>query len=457
MLGSKVIELIEKDENRYLEELKEFVRIPSISADPEKVDKMIDCANWVKGQLDNMGMENTEIIETEGHPSVYGEWCKAEGKPTILIYGHYDVQPVDPVDLWDSPPFEPTVKNGGLYGRGTVDDKGQILLHMKAVEAHLQAEGELPINIKFLVEGEEEVGSVNLVPLIKENLEKLKADLILISDSSMFAKGMPSICYGLRGISYFELRVKGTNGDLHSGSFGGAVINPANALARIIAKLKDEKGRILIPGIYDDVLPLTDEERRVFANLPHDDEKYRKMLGAPELFGEEGYSTLERVWARPCLDVNGFISGYTGEGAKTVIPAKASAKISLRLVPNQTPDRVEELFRKYIEEITPPSVEVEIETLHGGMPYISPIDNPIFDSVRDALKKGFKADTVAIREGGSIPIVTDFTELLKSPVILIGFGLPDENAHAPNEWIDLENYQKGILSMAYLYEGLAKN
>ena len=456
-MGSKVIELIEKDENRYLEELKEFVRIPSISADPEKVDKMIDCANWVKGQLDNMGMENTEIIETKGHPSVYGEWCKAEGKPTVLIYGHYDVQPVDPVDLWDSPPFEPTVKDGGLYGRGTVDDKGQILLHMKAVEAHLQAEGELPINIKFLVEGEEEVGSVNLVPLIKDNLEKLKADLILISDSSMFAKGMPSICYGLRGISYFELRVKGTNGDLHSGSFGGAVINPANALARIIAKLKDENGRILIPGIYDDVLPLTDEERKVFANLPHDDEKYRKMLGAPELFGEEGYSTLERVWARPCLDVNGIISGYTGNGAKTVIPAKASAKISLRLVPNQTPDRVEELFRKYIEEIAPPSVEVEIETLHGGMPYISPIDNPIFDSVREALKKGFKADTVAIREGGSIPIVTDFTELLKSPVILIGFGLPDENAHAPNEWIDLENYQKGILSMAYLYEGLAKH
>ena len=456
-MGSKVTELIEKDENRYLEELKEFVRIPSISADPEKVDKMIDCANWVKGQLDNMGMENTEIIETKGHSSVYVEWCKAEGKPTILIYGHYDVQPVDPVDLWDSPPFEPTVKDGGLYGRGTVDDKGQILLHMKAVEAHLQAEGELPINIKFLVEGEEEVGSVNLVPLIKDNLEKLKADLILISDSSMFAKGMPSICYGLRGISYFELRVKGTNGDLHSGSFGGAVINPANALARIIAKLKDENGRILIPGIYDDVLPLTDEERKVFANLPHDDEKYREMLGAPELFGEEGYSTLERVWARPCLDVNGIISGYTGEGAKTVIPAKASAKISLRLVPNQTPDRVEELFRKYIEEIAPPSVEVEIETLHGGMPYISPIDNPIFDSVREALKKGFKADTVAIREGGSIPIVTDFTELLKSPVILIGFGLPDENAHAPNEWIDLENYQKGILSMAYLYEGLAKH
>ena len=456
-MGSKVIELIEKDENRYLEELKEFVRIPSISADPEKAENMIDCANWVKGQLDNMGMENTEIIETKRHPSVYGEWCKAEGKPTILIYGHYDVQPVDPVDLWDSPPFEPTVRNGGLYGRGTVDDKGQILLHMKAGEAHFRAEGKLPINIKFLVEGEEEVGSKNLVPLIKDNLEKLKADLILISDSSMFAKGMPSICYGLRGISYFELRVKGTNGDLHSGSFGGAVINPANALARIIAKLKDEKGRILIPGIYDDVLPLTDEERKVFANLPHDDEKYRKMLGAPELFGEEGYSTLERVWARPCLDVNGIISGYTGEGAKTVIPAKASAKISLRLVPNQTPDRVEELFRKYIEEIAPPSVEVEIETLHGGMPYISPIDNPIFDSVREALKKGFKADTVAIREGGSIPIVTDFTELLKSPVILIGFGLPDENAHAPNEWIDLENYQKGILSMAYLYEGLAKH
>ena len=452
----KITELIEKNENRYLEELKEFVRIPSISADPKKSESMIKCAMWVKKQMDVMGMENTEIIETEGHPSVYGEWCRAEGKPTILIYGHYDVQPVDPVELWDSPPFEPTVKNGGLYGRGAVDDKGQILLHMKAVEAHLQAEGKLPINIKFLIEGEEEVGSANLVPLIKDNLEKLQSDLILISDSSMFAKGMPSICYGLRGISYFELRVRGTNGDLHSGSFGGAVINPANALARIITKLKDEKGRILIPGLYDDVLPLSDEERRVFADLPHDDEKYRKMLGAPELFGEEGYSTLERVWARPSLDVNGIISGYTGEGAKTVIPAKASAKISLRLVPNQTPERVEELFRKYIKEITPPSVEVEIESLHGGMPYISPIDNPIFDVVREALKNGFKADSVTIREGGSIPIVTDFKELLKSPVILIGFGLPDENAHAPNEWIDLENYQKGILSMAYLYEGLAE-
>jgi len=285
-LGSKVTELIEKDENRYLEELKEFVRIPSISADPEKAENMIECANWVKRQLDNMGMESTEIIETKGHPSIYGEWCKAEGKPTVLIYGHYDVQPVDPVDLWDSPPFEPTVKNGGLYGRGTVDDKGQILLHMKAAEAHLRAEGKLPINIKFLVEGEEEVGSVNLVPLIKDNLEKLRADLILISDSSMFAKGMPSICYGLRGIAYFELRVRGTNGDLHSGSFGGAVINPANALARIIAKLKDENGRILIPGIYDDVIPLTDEERRVFADLPHDDEKYREMLGAPEFGGK---------------------------------------------------------------------------------------------------------------------------------------------------------------------------
>ncbi len=349
------------------------------------------------------------------------------------------------------------MRNGGLYGRGTVDDKGQILLHMKAVEALMQSEGSLPINIKFIIEGEEEIGSPNLVPLIKNNVEKLWADLVLISDSHMFAKGLPSICYGLRGLVYFELTVEGTKSDLHSGTFGGAVINPANALAVIISKLKDEDGRIQIPGIYDDVLKLTDAEREEFEKLPFDDEKYREALGAPALFGEEGYSTLERTWARPTLDVNGIIAGYTGEGAKTVIPAKASAKISLRLVPNQDPSKIEELFESYIEEISPDAVKVTVESLHNGMPYISPADNPIFDTVREALKKGFGADAVLMREGGSIPIVTDFAEILNTPVILIGFGLPDENAHAPNEWIDLENFQNGILSMAYLYQGLAKD
>jgi len=456
-LTNNVTELINDNELRYLEELKEFVRIPSVSADPDRQKEVLSCANWVRDQLESIGLDNAEVMETDGHPAVYAEWVRDEKKPTALIYGHYDVQPEDPVELWDSPPFEPTVRNGGLYGRGTVDDKGQILLHMKAVEALMQSEGSLPINIKFIIEGEEEVGSPNLVPLIKNNVEKLLADLVLISDSHMFAKGLPSICYGLRGLVYFELTVEGTKSDLHSGTFGGAVINPANALAVIISKLKDENGRIQIPGIYDDVLELTDAEKEEFEKLPYDDEKYREALGAPALFGEKGFSTLERTWARPTLDVNGIIAGYTGEGAKTVIPAKASAKISLRLVPNQVPSKIEKLFESYINEITPDAVKVTIESLHNGMPYISPADNPIFDTVREALKKGFGADAVLMREGGSIPIVTHFAEILNTPVLLIGFGLPDENAHAPNEWIDLENFQKGILSMAYLYQGLAKD
>jgi len=456
-LADNVTELINDNESRYLEELKEFVRIPSVSADPDRKKEVLSCAAWVRDQLERIGLDNSEVMETDGHPAVYAESVRDESKPTALIYGHYDVQPEDPVELWDSPPFEPTLRNGGLYGRGTVDDKGQIFLHMKAVEALMQSEGSLPINIKFIIEGEEEIGSPNLVPLIKNNVEKLRADLVLISDSHMFAKGMPSICYGLRGLVYFELTVEGTKSDLHSGTFGGAVINPANALAVIISKLKDEDGKIQIPGIYDEVLELTDAEKEEFRKLPYDDEKYREALGAPALFGEKGYSTLERTWARPTLDVNGIISGYTGEGAKTVIPAKASAKISIRLVPNQEPSKIEELFKSYIDEISPDAVKVTVESLHSGMPYISPADNPVFDTVREALKKGFGADAVLMREGGSIPIVTDFAEILNTPVILIGFGLPDENAHAPNEWIDLENFQKGILSMAYLYQGLAKD
>lgn len=455
-MSNNIIEHIQKNEENYLEELKKFVRIQSISSDPEKADEMVECANWVRDDLENMGMEGVEIIPTDGHPSVYGEWKKAEGKPTILIYGHYDVQPVDPLNLWDTPPFEPEVRNGGLYGRGTVDDKGQIYLHMKAVEAYLKTEGTLPLNVKFLIEGEEEVGSPNLVPLIKSNIDKLQTDVVLISDSHMFAKGIPSICYSLRGLAYFEIRVRGTNSDLHSGTFGGAVINPANALVTIISKLKDDNGKILIPGIYDDVLALTDEEREMFKSLPHDDDKYRKELEAPELFGEEGYTTLERTWARPTLDINGIYSGFMGEGAKTVIPAVATAKISMRLVPDQDYHKIEEQFNDYIQEIAPKAVEVEVLNLHGGMPYISPMNSPIFEPAREALKKAFGTDTVMMREGGSIPIVTDFEDLLNVPVILIGFGLPDEHSHAPNEWIDLENFQKGIESMAYLYEGLSQ-
>lgn len=450
-----VITYAEEHSQKFIEDLVEFVEIPSISSSSEHKGEVHRCAEFLRDQMLQAGLLRAELIETTGHPIVFGEWNGAEGKPIILIYGHYDVQPVDPLELWETPPFEPDVRNGRMYGRGTVDDKGQIYIHLKAIESWLEVNGGLPLNIKFIAEGEEEIGSKNLCEFLRNNRELLKADVSVISDTPMFQKRMPSICYGLRGLAYFQLNLRGSKQDLHSGTFGGAVKNPIHALAEMITKLKDEAGRITIPGFYDDVLPVSDAEHADLSTLPFDEEMYRMEVGAPALYGEEGYSVLENLWARPTLDVCGIWGGFQGEGAKTVIPAEAHAKVSMRLVPNQTPERVGDLFEEYIRVIAPLEMEVTVEQLHGGDGFIADMSHPAFDAARKALQKGFGREAVLIREGGSIPFVQTLVDTLKVPCLLIGFGLPDENAHAPNEWIDLENYQLGILSSIYLYEELS--
>ena len=452
-----VISFAEKHSQRFIDDLVEFVEIPSVSSSSEHIDDVRRCADFLKDKMLQSGLQRAEIFETAGHPVVYGEWLGAEGKPTVLIYGHYDVQPVDPLDLWESPPFEPAIRNGRMYGRGTVDDKGQIYVHLKAIESWLSEHGQLPVNVKFIAEGEEEIGSENLGDFLDKNQELLKADSAVISDTPMFKKGMPSICYGLRGLAYFQLNLRGSKQDLHSGSFGGAVKNPIHALAEIISQLKDESGQISIPEFYDDVIPISKKEHVDLSALPFDEEEYREDVGAPALFGEKGYSVLENLWARPTLDVCGIWGGFQGEGAKTIIPAEAHAKVSMRLVPNQNPERVGDLFEAFIKEIAPPEVEVSVERLHGGDGFVADVSHPAFNAAKRALQKGFGKKAVFIREGGSIPFVQTMVDALKIPCLLIGFGLPNENAHAPNEWLDLENYQLGIISSIYLYEELAQN
>jgi acetylornithine deacetylase/succinyl-diaminopimelate desuccinylase-like protein len=449
---NSVIDFINTHRDRYVEELKQYLAIPSISALPEHKGDMQRCAEYTAEELGRVGLENVRLIDTAGYPVVYGDWLHAEGKPTILFYGHYDVQPVDPLDLWESPPFEATVREGELYARGAVDDKGQIFMHFKAIEAHMKQNGRLPVNIKVILEGEEEVGSAHLDPFIRENKDLLSADVVVISDSPMFERGVPSICYGLRGLIYYQIDLRGTKSDLHSGSFGGAVANPAFVLAQILAQMKDRSGRIKIPGFYDDVVPLTDEERAEWKRLPFNETKYRKELGAPKLFGETGYSTLERVWARPTFEVNGIHGGFTGEGAKTVIPAIAMAKVSMRLVPNQDPDKIAKLFEEYVKKVAPKTVELKVTRMHGGKPWMAAFDNPYVQAAGRAIEKGFGQKPVFNREGGSIPVVSTFQEVLGLPSVLVGVGLPDENAHAPNEKIDLGNFHGGIISAAILYD-----
>ncbi len=450
----QIIKFIEQNKQTYLNELRDFIAIPSISTGEENKNEVARCANWVGEHLKSIGMQNVQIFPTEGHPVVYADWLGMPGKPTILIYGHYDVQPVDPVDLWESPPFEATVRGENLYGRGTADDKGQVFIHFKAVEAYMKNTGSLPVNIKMMIEGEEEVGSKNLPKFLKEKKDLLKADFIVVSDSSMFAKGIPSICYGLRGLSYMQIDLVGPNGDLHSGSFGGSVHNPIQALTEIVASLHDKHGRITIPGFYKDVRKLTKEERKAFKKLPWSDKKYAKNLGLKALYGEKGFTTLERLWARPTLECNGIWGGFTGEGAKTVLPSKASAKISMRLVPDQRSDKIAKLFQKHIEKITPKTVSVTVQNLHGGEAAITPIDSPGVKAAVAALEKGFKKKPLYQREGGSIPIVVDFKEILELDTVLLGFGLPDENAHAPNEFLNLDNFFGGIRTVAYLFNEL---
>ncbi|MEO8446530.1 MAG: dipeptidase [bacterium] len=453
----KIVKLINDSKDTYVEELKEFLRIPSISTNPENKEDVRHCAEYVKGQLDMIGLENVKIYETPGHPIVYGEWLNAgKEKPTILIYGHYDVQPVDPIELWTDPPFEPTVRNGNIYARGSVDDKGQVFIHIKSLEAHFKINKVLPINVKFLIEGEEEIGSENLDAFIEKNKELLKCDYVIVSDTAMFDHDVPSICYGLRGLAYMQVDVTGPNRDLHSGSFGGAVDNPINALAHIICKLKDAKGKILIDGFYDDVLNLTEKERLEYTKLPFDEKKYKEGLEIEEVFGEEGFTTLERASGRPTLDCNGIWGGFQGEGAKTVLPSKASAKISMRLVPNQDPEKIEKLFTDFVNKVVPKSVKVKVTSLHGGKGAITPIDSPAMDAAIKALELGFGKEPVFMREGGSIPVVNTFQTLLGSPTVLLGFGLPDENAHSPDEHMNLSNFHRGILSISHYFNELSK-
>lgn len=450
-----IIDHINTSHDRYLAELRAYLAIPSVSASPEHKADMQRCAGWTAEELRRIGLEHVRIIETSGHPIVYADWLHAEGAPTILFYGHYDVQPPDPLDLWLSPPFEATVRNGELFARGAVDDKGQVFMHFKALEAHLAQTSRLPVNVKFIVEGEEEIGSPSLDPFIREHKDMLAADVVVISDSGMFDHGVPSLCYGLRGLVYFQIDLRGTSQDLHSGSFGGAVANPAFVLAQVLAQMKDKSGRIKIPGFYDAVRPLREEEREEFRRLPFQEPIYRQRLGAPRLFGEKGYTTLERTWARPTFEVNGLLSGFTGEGSKTVIPAVAMAKVSMRLVPDQEPDTVAAQFEAYLRKVTPKTVELTVTRMHGGKPWMTDFDNPFIQAAGRAIEKGFGKRPVFTREGGSIPVVSTFQAELGVPIVLFGIGLPDENSHAPNEKLDLGNFFNGVVASAFLYQEVA--
>ena len=453
---NNVIDFINVNRERYLDELKALLAIPSISALPEHAGDVRRCAEWCVEEMRRDGLHNVRLIETPGHPVVYGDWLDAPGAPTILFYGHYDVQPVDPLNLWESPPFEATIRDGEIYARGSADDKGQVFMHLKAVEAHLKQTGKLPVNIKFMLEGEEEVGSEHLDDFVRSHKSELAADVVVISDSPMFARGVPSICYGLRGLVYFQIDLRGSSTDLHSGSFGGAVANPAFVLAQMIAQMKDKSGRVKIPNFYDDVKPLQEEERHAWASLPFSEKTYRKDFGIPKVFGETGFSTLERTWARPTLEVNGLLSGFTGEGAKTVLPAVAMAKISMRLVPDQDPNKIATLFESYVRKIAPKTVELKITRMQGGKPWMTSFDNTYVQAAGRAIEKGFGRSPIFTREGGSIPVVSTFQEELGLPSVLFGVGLPDENAHAPNEKLDVSNFHNGIIASAYLYEEIGK-
>ena len=452
-----VIDYINTHRDRYVDELKQYLAIPSISALPEHAADVKRCAEWTAAELGRVGLEHVRVTDTPGNPIVYADWLHADGAPTILFYGHYDVQPVDPLDEWESPPFEAAIREGEIYARGAADDKGQIFMHFKAVEACMRQTDRLPTNIKFILEGEEEVGSKHLDGFIRDHKDELAADVVVISDSPMFDRDVPSICYGLRGLTYFQIDLRGSNTDLHSGSFGGAVANPAFVLSQILSQMKDRGGRVKIPCFYDDVRPLRDQERAEFAKLPFNERRYRNELGAPKLVGERGFTTLERVWGRPTFEVNGLLSGFTGEGAKTVIPAVAMAKVSMRLVPDQEPDKIADLFEAYVKTVTPKTVALEVTRMHGGKPWMTDFDNPFVQAAGRAIETGFGRRPVFNREGGSIPVVATFQEVLGLPSVLFGVGLPDENAHAPNEKLDLGNFHKGIIASAALYDEISKS
>jgi acetylornithine deacetylase/succinyl-diaminopimelate desuccinylase-like protein len=441
--------------DRRLASYLEFLRIPSISAQPAYASSCREAAEWLAGQLRAIGVEHVELAETGGHPVVYGDWLHAPGAPTAIVYGHYDVQPVDPIELWETAPFEPFIKGDRMIGRGSADDKGQIHIHLRATEAILATRGALPLNLKFVFEGEEEASSVHLDAWLGANKERLTADVAVISDTGFFEGNRPAITVGLRGICYVQVDVVGTAVDLHSGSFGGAVQNPANALAQIIAALKGPDGRIRVPGFYDDVVALTEVDRAAFAALPFDEEAYRSVIGLPALVGEAGYSTLERRGGRPTLDVNGLWGGFEGDGAKTIIPAHAHAKISCRLVTAQDPGTIFELLRAFILEVAPPGCTVEVQFLGGGRPSLTPIDHPATQAAARAIEATFGVAPLYIREGGSIPVSASFEAILGLPVVLLGFTPPDDNAHAPNESMSMANHETAIRTIAAYWDELA--
>jgi acetylornithine deacetylase/succinyl-diaminopimelate desuccinylase-like protein len=448
-------EYIDSKHEAHLNELYEFLRIPSVSAQSEHKPDIERAAKWTADRLRGVGLDNVEIVPTKMHPLVYGESLKAPGKPTVLFYGHYDVQPAEPLDLWTSPAFEPTIRGGNLYGRGTADDKGQVHIHIRALDAILKTAGKLPINLKVMIEGEEEVGSVSLWDFVNANKSRLKADALIVSDTGMLAKGVPSITYGLRGLNYYQIEITGPAQDLHSGIFGGAVPNPITILCELFAKMHDKNMKVTVPGFYDDVAKLAKAERKALNSLPWKASEFRKTVGAPGLSGEKGFSIVEQLWTRPTFELNGIWGGYTGEGAKTVIPSNAYAKFSTRLVPDQNPEKITRLVDRHIRKLLPKTVKFKLDLLSGGKPWVAPYTHPFFEVAHNALEKGFGKRAVFIREGGSIPFVTQMYDTFKVPCILLGFGLPDENAHAPDEHIALENYFGGIKAVAQFYEGLA--
>lgn len=441
---------------RFLEELFEFLRIPSVSARSEHDPDTRRAAEWFADHARSAGL-SADVVETDGHPVVLAEWREAgDDAPTLLIYGHYDVQPPEPLDLWTTPAFEPVVRDGRIYARGSADDKGQLFMHVKALEAIFAAGGTPNANIVLLAEGEEEVGSPSLVPFVERFAERLACDAVLISDSAMFDEGVPSLLFSLRGLAYAEVHVSAARGDLHSGAYGGAVPNPAAVLAELIAGLHDERGKVTLPGFYDDVVEWSADTREAIRALPFDETRFRDQVGAPGLTGETGWSTLERLWIRPTCEVNGLLSGYTGEGAKTVLPAKAMAKISFRLVPDQNPGRVIEQLRAHLKRVAPSFVKVEVVELHGGHPWRADPSGALFEAAADALEDAFGTRPVLVGEGGSIPIVVDFERLLRAPALLVGFALPGCNMHAPDEWFTVENFERGIEALIGLYPRLAE-
>jgi len=439
---------------RFEAELMDFLRIPSVSAQPVHKADVRKAAEFVKAQCKQAGL-TAKLVPTAGNPIVYAEWTKAKGAPTVLVYGHYDVQPPDPLDQWETPPFEPAIRKGRLYARGATDDKGQMLTHIKSVEAWMQTAGSLPVNVKFVIEGEEEVGSNNLDIFLKDQKAKLKCNVAVISDTAQFAPGVPAITYGLRGIIAVEITLKGPKQDLHSGVFGGSVANPANAAAKLIASLHDDEGRVRIPGFYDDVLPLTAAERDEFAKLPFKEGAYLKELGIAKPHGETGFTTLERRWARPTCDVNGLISGYTGVGPKTIVPAQATIKLTCRLVPNQNPKRIVESLKKYAQQQLLPGIRMDFQDHHGAPGVVCDLNSPYMQAAREAVAAGFGKKPVMIREGGSIPVVGSFKQILGVDTLLLGWGQNNDNLHSPNESFRLEDFHGGIKASAHLWNELA--